>query len=63
MKIVIFWNMTPCSLLGFALLSRLTMKMEATCSSETLIDFQRAERRYVPEDCHVYSTSEACSFQ
>jgi hypothetical protein len=27
-----------------------TLKMEPTYSSETLVDFQRAARRYVPED-------------
>jgi hypothetical protein len=27
-----------------------TLKKEATCSSETLDDFQRATRRYIPED-------------
>jgi hypothetical protein len=28
----------------------LALKMEATCPSETSIDFQRATRRYIPED-------------
>jgi hypothetical protein len=28
----------------------LTLKMEATCSSETSTDFQRTTQRYVPED-------------
>jgi hypothetical protein len=27
-----------------------TLKMEETCSSETLVDFQRATHRYIPED-------------
>jgi hypothetical protein len=27
-----------------------TLKMEATCSSKASIDFQRATRRYIPED-------------
>jgi hypothetical protein len=27
-----------------------TLKMEATCSSETSIDFRRTTRRYIPED-------------
>jgi hypothetical protein len=27
-----------------------TLKMEAICSSETSVDFQRATRRYIPED-------------
>jgi hypothetical protein len=26
------------------------MKMEATCSSETSVDFQRATQRHIPED-------------
>jgi hypothetical protein len=26
------------------------LKMKATCSSETLADFQRTTRRYIPED-------------
>jgi hypothetical protein len=28
----------------------LTLKMEATCSSETLVDFQRTTRRYIEQD-------------
>jgi hypothetical protein len=28
----------------------LTLKKEATCSSETSVDFDRTTRRYVPED-------------
>jgi hypothetical protein len=27
-----------------------TLKTEATCSSEALVDFQRSTRRYIPED-------------
>jgi hypothetical protein len=27
-----------------------TLKMEATCSSATSVDFQRTARRYIPED-------------
>jgi hypothetical protein len=27
-----------------------TLKMEATCCSETSVDFQRTTRRYIPED-------------
>jgi hypothetical protein len=26
------------------------LQMEATCSSETLADFQRTAQRYIPED-------------
>jgi hypothetical protein len=39
---------------GFTLISCLAyssaLKMEATCSSETSVDFQRAKRCYIPED-------------
>jgi hypothetical protein len=28
----------------------LTLKMEATCSSETSVDFQRTTRRFIPDD-------------
>jgi hypothetical protein len=27
-----------------------TLKMEATCSSETSVDFQRTTHHYIPED-------------
>jgi hypothetical protein len=27
-----------------------TLKIEATCSSETSVDFQQTTRRYIPED-------------
>jgi hypothetical protein len=30
-----------------------TLKMEAVCSSETSVDFQRSTRRYVPEDSNL----------
>jgi hypothetical protein len=38
------WQAEPC------LAYSLTLKMEATWSSETSVDFQRAARRYVRED-------------
>jgi hypothetical protein len=31
-----------------------TVKMEATCSSETLIVFQRTTRRYIPQNTSLY---------
>jgi hypothetical protein len=36
--------------LVFCLAYSSTLKMEATCSSETSVDFQRTTRRYIPED-------------
>jgi hypothetical protein len=32
-----------------------TLKMEAICSSETSVDFQRTTRRYIPEDSNIYN--------
>jgi hypothetical protein len=32
-----------------------TLKMEAKCFSETLVDFQRTTRRYIPEDSSLHT--------
>jgi hypothetical protein len=32
-----------------------TLKMEATCSCETSVDFQRTTLRYIPEDRTLYN--------
>jgi hypothetical protein len=32
-----------------------TLKMEAICSSEMSVDFQRATRRYIPEDRNLHN--------
>jgi hypothetical protein len=37
--------------------------MEATCSSETSVDFQRTTRRYVPEDMILQSIGALCTLQ
>jgi hypothetical protein len=59
MKSIIFWDMTPCSLLSFlppayllvlAETIYLTLKMEAICSSETSVATQQTTRRHIPED-------------
>jgi hypothetical protein len=65
MKSSIFLDIMPCSPLkvgrrfggsppAFTLLScsvySSTLKMEAICSSETSVDFQRNTQRYIPED-------------
>jgi hypothetical protein len=39
-----FWVATPKSPV------KASLKMKATCSSETSVDFQRTTRRYIPED-------------
>jgi hypothetical protein len=62
MKSTIFWDIMPCSPLkvnrelppAFTLVSCLayssTLKVEAICSSETSVRFQRTTRRYIPGD-------------
>jgi hypothetical protein len=56
MKSIIFWDVTPCSLLPPAYLLVLaeiissTLKMEAICSSETSVATQQTTRRHIPED-------------
>jgi hypothetical protein len=55
MKSTFFWL---CLLSAFVLVSysaySSTLKMEAICSSETSVDFQRATRRYIPEDSTLH---------
>jgi hypothetical protein len=38
---------------GFLLAYLSILKMEATCPSETSVDFQRNARRYIPEDINL----------
>jgi hypothetical protein len=47
---VVMTLLAVCSMLISCLAYSSTMKMEATCYSETLVDFQRKTRRYIPED-------------
>jgi hypothetical protein len=39
-----------CYMLVSCLAYSSTLKIEATCYSETSVDFQRIARRYIPED-------------
>jgi hypothetical protein len=53
MKSTIFWDTKLGLSPAFTLVSysaSSTLKMEATCSSETSADFQRTTRRYIPQD-------------
>jgi hypothetical protein len=59
LKSIIFWDVTPCSLLFclppayllvFAEIISSTPKMEAICSSITLVATQQTTRRHIPED-------------
>jgi hypothetical protein len=49
MKSAILWDTTPCSPLKFNRRFGVTRQIEAICSSETSVDFQRTTRRYIPE--------------
>jgi hypothetical protein len=71
LKSTIFWDIAPCNPLSvnrhFGGTYRLhlqgrtcrtyffDLKMEAICSSETLVDTQRTTRRYIPEDGSLYN--------
>jgi hypothetical protein len=51
--VVFVQSCSACHLLSRWFLAQLifsTLKIEATCSSETSVDFQRSTRRYIPED-------------
>jgi hypothetical protein len=53
MKIIIFWDTTPCSPLSFAGFAEpvsSTLEMEAIYSSETSVETKRTTRRHIPED-------------
>jgi hypothetical protein len=50
MKSTIFWDITPPAFTLVSCSVYSTLTMEARCSSETLVDFQRTTRCYVPQD-------------
>jgi hypothetical protein len=58
-KSTVFWNITLCLPSAFTLVSCSayfsTLKMEALCSPETSVDFQRTTRRYIPEDSTLHN--------
>jgi hypothetical protein len=61
MKSAIFWDVTPCGLLGACILLvtclvySSTLKMEAVCSSETLVTFYQTTQRLIPEDSTLHN--------
>jgi hypothetical protein len=69
MKSIIFWDMTPCSLLSFNLLVchllacwfaepiSSTLKMEAIRSSEMSNEAQRTTQRHIPEYYSLHEIS------
>jgi hypothetical protein len=54
----VFWIVAPCSLVEVYQISEvlaltIALMMEATRSSETLVNFYQTTRRYNPEDSHL----------
>jgi hypothetical protein len=45
---------SACFMLVLCLAHSSTLKMEATCSSETSADFRRSTRHYIPEDSNIH---------
>jgi hypothetical protein len=55
-------SLAPCFMLVSCLTYFSALKMQATCSSETSVDFQQITRRYIPEDGNLpVSDSMLCS--
>jgi hypothetical protein len=52
MKMTVFWDIEPCSLVKV-----IALMMEAARTSETLVNFYQATRRYNPEDSHIRNYS------
>jgi hypothetical protein len=51
MKMAVFWVVAPCSLVE--VYQRIALMMEATRTSETLVNFYQTTRRFNPEDSHL----------
>jgi hypothetical protein len=54
-KFGVMYSHTPCFMLASYLSYSSTLKMEATSSSETSVEFQGTTRRYIPEDRKLHS--------
>jgi hypothetical protein len=67
MKMAVFWVVTPCRLVEVYQRLRgtyclhhqdlIALMMEATSTSETLVNFYQTTRRYNPEDSHLHKSS------
>jgi hypothetical protein len=52
MKITVFWNVAPCSLVKVYRL--IALIMEAASTSETSVNFYQTTRCNIPEDIFIY---------
>jgi hypothetical protein len=67
MKKSVCWDITPCSLLKVnrSFGGTCHLILEAKCSSETSVDFQRTKRRHIPEDklfINIFDLQGSCTF-
>jgi threonine/homoserine efflux transporter RhtA len=53
MKIIVFWDVTPCSLLESDRRFRFALIMYGVNMSEMLMNFYETAERYIPEECHL----------
>jgi hypothetical protein len=53
-KMAVFWEVAPCSLVEVYLM------MEAASTSETSVNFYQATRRNIAEDSHVQFVAKLC---
>jgi hypothetical protein len=50
LKITVFWDVAPCSLIIF-----IALKKEAVSTSETSVNFYQTMWRNIPEDIYLYT--------
>jgi hypothetical protein len=54
MKMTVFWDFAPCSLVEIDRRFRGALMMEAASTSETSVNFYETTRRNIPEDRHLH---------
>jgi hypothetical protein len=54
MKITVFWDVAPCSLVE-VIIRAIALMMDAASTSETSVNFYQTTQRNIPEDSHLYT--------
>jgi hypothetical protein len=58
MKMAVFWDVAPCSLVEvYRRLRAITLTMEAASTSETSVNFYQTTLRNIPEDSDLHTRS------